>query len=210
MEGYRKTGFEKFLETKFAVPVGMVIASGISFLLFTWGFVDTLGGLCVGILSYIVLRHFRVKKIQYFFIFATLMLVVFSLGLYTLPVFSVPADESAVDVILSLFVTMVLPFMLISTIVWYMRQNLERYRKELEAEGRLYPPGYGRCKRCSTVVLPGEVCCRRCGEIIDVPDELKVKKVNYFECSECNREVPEDAGVCPYCGETFDEETEED
>jgi predicted ATP-dependent serine protease len=35
-----------------------------------------------------------------------------------------------------------------------------------------------------------------------------VKKVNCFECSECGREVPEDAGVCPYCGEVFESEGE--
>lgn len=96
-------------------------------------------------------------------------------------------------------------FFLIVVFTAWMRGSLEKTRARLEAEGRLYPPGYGRCKNCGTLVLPGEVSCRKCGEYIDVPEEFKPKKVDYFVCSECGKEVPADAERCPVCGETFDE-----
>ena len=95
-------------------------------------------------------------------------------------------------------------FFLILLLTTWMRKNLEKTRKKLEAEGRLYPQGYGRCKECGSIVLPGETCCRKCGAYIDVPEELKVKKVEFFECSECGAEVPCEASVCPKCGATFD------
>ena len=88
------------------------------------------------------------------------------------------------------------------------RRNLEKTRARMEAEGRLYPQGYGRCKECGSIVLPGETCCRKCGAYIDVPDELRHKKVDMVQCSECGAEIPEDAKVCPKCGATFDEEEE--
>ena len=96
--------------------------------------------------------------------------------------------------------------MLILTTV--MRKNLEKTRARMEAEGRLYPQGYGRCKECGSIVLPGETCCRKCGAFIEVPDELRHKKVDMVECSECGAEIPEDAKVCPKCGAVFDEEEE--
>lgn len=103
----------------------------------------------------------------------------------------------------------VLIFFLILLLTTFMRSRLEKTREKLEAEGRLYPQGYGRCKTCGTMVLPGEVVCRKCGAYIDVPEEFKPKKVEYFECSECGKEVPADAKACPVCGEPFDgEETE--
>ena len=89
-----------------------------------------------------------------------------------------------------------------------MRKNLEKTRARMEAEGRLYPQGYGRCKECGSIVLPGETCCRKCGAYIEVPDELRHKKVDMVECSECGAEIPEDAKVCPKCGAVFDEEEE--
>ena len=202
MDGYQN---DNFLDTKFALPIGIAAALAVSVLLFSWGLVDPMGGLCIGIVAYFILRFFRVRKIEYLLFFAALMFIAFTIGIYTLPMFSVPEDADVVNLVLNIFIVSVLPFLLISMLAWYMRRNLERVRARLEAEGRLYPPGYGRCKRCGTVVLPGEICCRRCGEYIDVPEELRVKKVDYFECSECGREVPEDAGVCPYCGETFEE-----
>ncbi len=55
------------------------------------------------------------------------------------------------------------------------------------------------------MVLPGEVNCRKCGAYIDVPDELRVKKKDFFQCSECGAEVPSDATECPKCGAKFDE-----
>lgn len=90
-----------------------------------------------------------------------------------------------------------------------MRRSLEKTRTKMEAQGRLYPQGYGRCKECGAMVLPGEVTCRKCGAYIDVPDEMRAHKKDFFECSECGAEVPSDAKVCPKCGARFDsEETE--
>ena len=181
----------------------MILALGMSYLLIVTGIIlpSPLGGLLIGILSYFILRYFRIRKIEYLLVFAAMLMIMF-----TSMAAAAPDAPALPDVILDVFMVLVLPFLLISMIVWYMRRSIEKVRKRLEAEGRIYPPGYGRCKRCGTVALPGEVCCRRCGEYIDVPEELRVKKVNYFECSECGREVPEDAGVCPFCGEAFDDE----
>ena len=89
-----------------------------------------------------------------------------------------------------------------------MRRSAEKTRAKMEAEGRLYPQGYGRCKQCGAMVLPGEVNCRKCGAYIDVPEELKPKKKDSFTCSECGAEVPGDAKVCPKCGAAFDEDDE--
>ncbi len=103
-------------------------------------------------------------------------------------------------------------FLLIVLLTAWMRRSLEKTRAKMEAEGRLYPQGYGRCKECGMLVLPGETVCRKCGAYIEVPDEIKEKmkhKVEYTECSECGAEVPADARRCPKCGASFDEETEE-
>lgn len=90
-----------------------------------------------------------------------------------------------------------------------MRRSADKTRAKMEAEGRLYPQGYGRCKNCGAMVLPGEINCRKCGAYIDVPDEMRVKKKDFFTCSECGAEVPADAKVCPKCGAAFDEEENE-
>lgn len=89
-----------------------------------------------------------------------------------------------------------------------MRNSAQKTRKKMESEGRLYPQGYGLCKKCGATVLPGEVVCRKCGEYIEVPDEMRAKKVDFFTCSECGAEVPSDAKTCPKCGASFDEEDE--
>ena len=99
-------------------------------------------------------------------------------------------------------------FYLMLVLTTIMRKNLEKTRARMEAEGRLYPQGYGRCKECGSIVLPGETCCRKCGAYIEVPEELRHKKVDMVECSECGAEIPEDAKVCPKCGAVFDEEEE--
>ena len=99
-------------------------------------------------------------------------------------------------------------FFLMLVLTTIMRRNLEKTRARMEAEGRLYPQGYGRCKECGSIVLPGETCCRKCGAYIDVPDELRHRKVDMVQCSECGAEIPEDAKVCPKCGANFDEEEE--
>ncbi len=85
-----------------------------------------------------------------------------------------------------------------------MRRSAEKSRKKMEAEGRLYPKGYGRCKNCGATVLPGEVNCRKCGTYIDVPEEMKPHKKDFFQCTECGAEVPADATVCPKCGAKFE------
>ncbi len=89
-----------------------------------------------------------------------------------------------------------------------MRHSAQKTRAKMEEDGRLYPQGYGRCKACGAMVLPGEVVCRKCGEYIDVPDEMRAKKKDYVTCSECGAEVPADAEVCPKCGAAFDEDEE--
>lgn len=89
-----------------------------------------------------------------------------------------------------------------------MRRSADKTRAKMEADGRLYPKGYGLCKSCGTVVLPGEVTCRKCGAYIDVPEEMKSKKKDYFTCSVCGAEVPSDADECPKCGAKFDEDVE--
>ncbi len=86
-----------------------------------------------------------------------------------------------------------------------MRRTAEKTRCKMEADGRLYPKGYGTCKECGAMVLPGEVTCRKCGAYIDVPDEMRAKKKDFFQCSECGAEVPSDADHCPKCGAKFDE-----
>ena len=99
-------------------------------------------------------------------------------------------------------------FFLILIFSALMRRSAEKTRAKMEAEGRLYPQGYGRCKQCGAMVLPGEVNCRKCGAYIDVPEEMRVQKKDSFTCSECGAEVPADAKVCPKCGAAFDEEDE--
>ena len=85
-----------------------------------------------------------------------------------------------------------------------MRRSAEKTRQKMEADGRLYPKGYGRCKECGGMVLPGEVNCRKCGAYIDVPEELRAQKKDYFVCEKCGAEVPNDAEICPKCGAKFD------
>ena len=92
---------------------------------------------------------------------------------------------------------------------WFFRSRMQKARKKMEDQGRLYPQGYGRCKKCGAIILPGEVECRKCGAYIDVPDEMKPKKVDYVRCSNCGAEVPADAECCPKCGAVFEgEETD--
>jgi len=97
-------------------------------------------------------------------------------------------------------------FFLILVLSSFTRGRIEKTREKMEKEGRLYPPGYGRCEQCGAVVLPGEVNCRKCGAYIDRPEEMKPKKKDFFECSECGAEVPMDATHCPKCGAVFDED----
>ncbi|MDY0225098.1 MAG: zinc-ribbon domain-containing protein [Candidatus Methanomethylophilaceae archaeon] len=97
-------------------------------------------------------------------------------------------------------------FFMILYLSAFMRSRFEKTREKLEAQGRLYPQGYGRCDKCGALVLPGEVTCRKCGAYIDRPEEIKPKKKDFFECSDCGAEVPADAKECPKCGAKFDEE----
>jgi RNA polymerase subunit RPABC4/transcription elongation factor Spt4 len=87
-----------------------------------------------------------------------------------------------------------------------MRRSARKSREKMERDGRLYPKGYSKCKNCGTMVLPGEINCRKCGAPIEVPEDVKVlHKKDFFECSECGTEVPMDAKMCPKCGAVFDE-----
>lgn len=95
-------------------------------------------------------------------------------------------------------------FAIILTFSTIMRNSAEKTRRRMEEQGRLYPQGYGRCKECGAMVLPGEIECRKCGAYIDVPEEMRVHRKNYFECSECGAEVPANANECPRCGAKFD------
>ncbi|MDR0791321.1 MAG: zinc ribbon domain-containing protein [Methanomassiliicoccaceae archaeon] len=202
MNGYQKKGFQAFRETKAAPPIGMALALMVSLLMVMAGlYQGPLDGLVIAILAFIILRLFRAtKRMEYIFIFAVILWM-------TVTLIKVSTNDG--DLGEYLYITafvLILPFLLLSLLTLWMRKNLEKTRERLEKEGRLYPQGYGRCKRCGSMVLPGEISCRKCGEYVDVPEEMRVKKVNYFECSECGREVPPDAGVCPYCGEAFEED----
>jgi RNA polymerase subunit RPABC4/transcription elongation factor Spt4 len=205
-----KTGFQAFRETSTSKIVGIALALLVSSLLVSMGFVGSLDGLIVVVLAYFFLRFFRVRDIRLLLLTAVVMLIIFTVIIYNLinsgaVTFSKP-DPSIVEILPTVAFTFILPFLVLVVLTWWLRKNLERTRARLEAEGRLYPQGYGRCKRCGALVLPGEVMCRKCGEYIDVPEEMRVKKVNYFECSECGREVDKDAGVCPFCGEAFEDD----
>ncbi len=99
---------------------------------------------------------------------------------------------------------MLLYFMIVF-LTYAMRTSAKKTQARMVEQGRLYPEGYGRCEECRAIVLPGEVSCRKCGKYIDVPVEMKPKKKDFFTCSDCNAEVPEDASVCPKCGVEFDD-----
>ena len=100
-------------------------------------------------------------------------------------------------------VYMLLYFMIVF-LTYAMRSSAKKTRAKMVEQGRLYPEGYGRCKECNAIVLPGEVSCRKCGKYVDVPDEMKPKKKDFFTCSDCGAEIHEDAGKCPKCGVEFD------
>jgi ribosomal protein L40E len=108
---------------------------------------------------------------------------------------------SALYIVIIFFIIMILSNL--------MKGRMEKTREKMEKDGRLYPQGYGRCAKCGAVVLPGEVSCRKCGEYIDRPEDMKPKKKDFFECSECGAEVPTDAKECPKCGAVFDEDETE-
>lgn len=88
------------------------------------------------------------------------------------------------------------------------RNSAIKSRRRMEAQGRLYPVGYGRCKQCNAIVLPGEVTCRKCGTYIDVPEEMKPQKKDFFTCFECGAEVEGSMNECPKCGAEFDDGVE--
>lgn len=97
-------------------------------------------------------------------------------------------------------------YLMIVLITTWMRKNLEKTRAQMEAEGRLYPQGYGRCKECGSVVLPGETCCRKCGAYVEVPEDIKMKTANHFKCPGCGGDVLADAETCPNCSRTITQE----
>ncbi|MCQ2056295.1 MAG: zinc ribbon domain-containing protein [archaeon] len=99
-------------------------------------------------------------------------------------------------------------FMFILFFVREFKRNLDKTRAIMEAEGRLYPKGHGCCKHCGSIVLPGEIHCKKCGTAVDIPNKFQAKKTEFFQCSECNAEIPMNASTCPTCGVSFDEEDE--
>jgi RNA polymerase subunit RPABC4/transcription elongation factor Spt4 len=98
----------------------------------------------------------------------------------------------------------VILYLMITLFTYAIRSKANKTRDRMIEQGRLYPDGYGRCKECGAIVLPGEISCLKCGAYIDVPKELRPHKVDYFECEQCGAEVPEDAERCPKCNAEFD------
>lgn len=94
-------------------------------------------------------------------------------------------------------------FFLILLFSTWMRRNFEKQRAKFEAEGRLYPKGYGLCKKCGMTVLPGEKVCRKCGEPIDIPEEIQrstlAKLYGTEKCPNCGNDVVKIEKVCPKC-----------
>lgn len=103
-----------------------------------------------------------------------------------------------------LSLVMILYFM-ITVFSYAIRSSAQKARDKMIEQGRLYPEGYGRCAECDAIVLPGEISCRKCGAYIDVPDDIRVKKKDFFSCSECGAEVSEDATECPRCKSVFED-----
>ena len=94
-------------------------------------------------------------------------------------------------------------FFLVLLFSTWMRRNFEKQRAKFEAEGRLYPKGYGLCKKCGMTVLPGEKVCRKCGEPIDIPEEIQratlAKLYGTEKCPNCGNDVIKIEKVCPKC-----------
>lgn len=97
-------------------------------------------------------------------------------------------------------------FYLILLVSTTMRKGLNSTRQKMEAEGRLYPQGYGRCTFCGALVLPGQINCPKCNAYIDRPESMKPHKKDYFVCGNCGCEVSSEMDTCPKCGAKFDEE----
>ena len=94
-------------------------------------------------------------------------------------------------------------FLLILVFSAWMRKNFEKQRAKFEAEGRLYPKGYGLCKKCGMTVLPGEKVCRRCGEPVDIPEEIQRQTLSKLygteKCPNCGNDVIKIEKACPRC-----------
>lgn len=94
-------------------------------------------------------------------------------------------------------------FLLILVFSTWMRKNFEKQRAKFESEGRLYPKGYGLCKKCGMTVLPGEKVCRKCGEPVDIPEEIQRETLSKLygtvKCPECGNDVIKIEKVCPRC-----------
>lgn len=97
-------------------------------------------------------------------------------------------------------------FYLILVLSTLMRRRLSSTRQKMEAQGRLYPQGYGRCNFCGAIVLPGQINCSKCGAYIDRPESMKPHKKDYFVCGNCGCEVSSGMTECPKCGAKFDSE----
>lgn len=98
----------------------------------------------------------------------------------------------------------VILYFMITLFTYAIRSRANKTRSKMVEQGRLYPDGYGRCKECDAIVLPGEVNCLKCNAYVDVPKELRPDKVDYYECGQCGAEVPENAEKCPKCDVVFD------
>lgn len=96
-------------------------------------------------------------------------------------------------------------YFLVVLVTAWMRKKTEALRAKLEAEGRLFPPGYGRCAECGSLIMPGMFNCRKCGA--PVPEELRPEtETDGFECTACGAKVGEDDKVCPGCGASFEDD----
>jgi len=105
-----------------------------------------------------------------------------------------------------LVVQIMMFYFLMIVMTLFMNRRFEKMRDKMEAEGRLYPKGYGACDNCGALIVPTDLICRKCGATIDRPEEMKAKPKEAMTCSDCGATVSADEAKCPKCGARFDED----